>query len=69
MDPLEAFREALALARRAGMSFIQAYHPAMKTALRQAPTRTERDEWEAVLRDHRPIWQRAYERTGAAFPL
>jgi hypothetical protein len=68
MDPLEAFCEGLALARRAGMPWQQAQYPAREAALLVAPSDDERDEWEVVLYDTRTAWMRAYERrpTGCA---
>jgi hypothetical protein len=66
-DPLTIFREGLALARRAGMTWQQALHPAREAALSVADER-ERDEWATVLYDTRTAWMRAYERrpTGCA---
>ena len=60
-DPLTIFREGLALARRAGMTWQQALHPAREAALSVADER-ERDEWATVLYDTRTAWMRAYER-------
>jgi SRSO17 transposase len=60
-DPLEIFREGLALARRAGMSWFDAYYPAEDAALSVAPER-ERDEWAEAIHDTRTAWMRAYER-------
>jgi hypothetical protein len=60
MSPLEAFREGLRLARRAGMPWQQAQYPAREAALSVAGE--ERDEWADVLYDTRTAWMRAYER-------
>lgn len=43
LDPLEAFREGLALARRAGMPWQQAQHPAREAALSVIPSAEELD--------------------------
>lgn len=68
MDTLEAFREALALARRAGMTWFQAYYPSQEAALSVAPE-PERDEWASILYDTRTAWMRAYERRSTGFAL
>jgi hypothetical protein len=62
LDPLEIFREGLALARRAGMPWQQAQYPAREAALSVAPDDDERDEWDIALYDTRTAWMRAYER-------
>lgn len=53
MDPLEAYREGLALARRAGMSWSQREPAAYEAALAVAPTKTERSDWACALYDAR----------------
>ncbi len=67
LEPLEAYREGLALARRAGMSWWDAERAAFDAAMFVAPE-AERDEWLLVLMDTRTVWMRAYERrpTGLA---
>jgi hypothetical protein len=64
-DPLEIFREALALARRTGMSWFEAERPAFEAALSVEPDPAERDDWIIVLHDTRTAWMRAYERRPA----
>ena len=68
MDPLTAYREGLALARRAGFSWFDAEPAAYEAALSLAPNQTERSDWAVVLYDTRTAWMRAYERrpTGCA---
>jgi len=61
MDPLEAYREGLALARRAGMSWFEAERAAYEAALAVEPDPAERGEWACVLYDTRTAWMRAYE--------
>jgi hypothetical protein len=69
VDPLEAYREGLALARRAGMSWFEAEHAAYEAALAVAPTPTEREEWASALYDTRTAWMRAFERRETGSPL
>jgi hypothetical protein len=61
-DPLEIFREGLALFRRAGLSWFDAKDPAWDAALSVVPDETERDEWSNALYATRSAWMRAYER-------
>ena len=61
-DPLEVYRLGLALFRRAGLSWFEAYYPAREAALSVEPDPAERDEWACVLSDTRTAWMRAYER-------
>lgn len=68
MDPLEAYREGLALARRAGMSWFQAEPAAYEAALSVAPTKTERSDWACALYDTRTAWMRAYDRRPTGCP-
>jgi hypothetical protein len=60
--PTRPYREGLALARRAGLSWFQAEPAACEAALKVAPNKTERSEWACVLDDTRTTWMRAYER-------
>ncbi|MEA2202126.1 MAG: hypothetical protein QOI89_2722 [Solirubrobacteraceae bacterium] len=69
MDPLEAYREGLALARRAGMSWYQAEHAAYEAALAVEPDPAERSDWASALYDTRTAWMRAYERRPTGFAL
>lgn len=66
--PLDYLRDALTLARRAGMPWHDAYPVACDTALAAAKDDEQRDEWLEVLHDTRTVWMRAYERrpTGIA---
>ncbi len=68
LEPLEAYREGLALARRAGMSWFDAEHAAWEAALSVVADEDERGEWVEALRTTRTVWMRAYERrpTGVA---
>ena len=68
-DPLEIFREGLALARRAGMTWEQAYRPACETALSVVPDEWHRNQWAIALYDTRTAWMRAYERRPTGCPL
>jgi hypothetical protein len=67
-DPLEVFREGLALARRAGMSWWRAVGPACITALSVVSDARERKEWLDTLNATLTTWRKAYERrdTGCA---
>lgn len=67
MEPLEAYREGLALARRAGMGWFEAERAAYDAAMAMAPD-DEREEWASALYETRTAWMRAYERrdTGVA---
>lgn len=67
--PLDVFREGLALARRAGVSWQQAFHAARVAALSIAQDKSERDEWDEALYDTRTAWMRAYERRDTGFAL
>jgi hypothetical protein len=58
--PLEIFREALELFRRAGLAWFYAYTPAYEAALSVADER-EYDEWVMVLQDTQTVWMRAFE--------
>ncbi len=69
MDPLEAFRDGLALARRAGLPWFAAYPPAREAALSVEPDPQERDEWASVLHNTRTAWMRAYERRPTGYSL
>jgi hypothetical protein len=62
LEPLEAYREGLVLARRAGMSWWDAERAAHDAALSVVTDEAERDEWVLVLMDTRTVWMRAYER-------
>lgn len=61
LEPLEAFREGLALARRAGVAWWDAERAAFDAAMSVA-SEVERDEWLEVLHSTRTVWMRAYER-------
>lgn len=67
-DPLTIFREGLALARRAGMSWQQALDPTLTVALSVEADKRERDQWTVVLHATLSAWRSAYERrpTGCA---
>jgi hypothetical protein len=67
LSPLEAFREGLALARRAGMPWHAAEYPAREAALSVAGE--DRLEWAEALYDTRTAWMRAYERRPTGCPL
>jgi hypothetical protein len=69
MDPLEAYREGLALARRAGMNWFQAEPAAYQAVLTVAQDPAERDEWSCVLYDTRTAWQRAFDRRDTGYSL
>jgi hypothetical protein len=71
-DPLEIFREGLALFRRAGLSWFDAKDPAWDAALSVVPDEAARDEWSNALYATRTAWMRAYERrpiSGEDLPL
>lgn len=68
LDVLEAYREGLALARRAGMSWFEAERAAYEAAMALAPE-DEREEWASVLYETRTEWMRAYERRPTGCPL
>jgi hypothetical protein len=55
------FRAGLALFRRAGLRWFDAYPAAREAALSVEPRAAERDEWACVLADTRTAWMRAYE--------
>lgn len=61
MDPLEAYREGLALARRAGFSWFEAEPAAYEAAMVVEPDPAERSDWACVLYDTRTAWQRAFD--------
>jgi hypothetical protein len=61
-DPLEIFRDGLALARRAGMPWQQALGPARLTALSVESDKREREQWAVALDATLSAWMRAYER-------
>jgi hypothetical protein len=67
-DPLEIFREGLALARRAGMSWWQALGAAWVAALSVESDKQERELWADALISTLAAWRSAYERrdTGCA---
>lgn len=60
--PLEIFREALALFRRAGLSWFDARVPAYYAALSVASSENQREEWAVVLSQTATEWMRCYER-------
>lgn len=68
IEPAEAYRQGLALARRAGMSWFEAELWLLDVALSVARDDDEREEWFEALRWSRTFWMRAYERrpTGLA---
>jgi hypothetical protein len=68
-DPLEIFRDGLALARRAGMPWQQALDPARLTALSVESDKREREQWAVALDATRTAWMRAYERRSTGCPL
>lgn len=68
-DPLEIFREGLALARRAGMPWPQAQAAAREAALSVESDKRERDEWAIALDSTRTAWMSAYERRPTACAL
>ncbi len=61
-DPLTIFREGLALARRAGMSWWRAVGPACITALSVESDKREREQWAVALASTLAAWRSAYER-------
>jgi hypothetical protein len=61
-DPLEIFREGLALARRAGMPWWQARGAAWAAALSVESDKQEREQWAVALAATLTAWRRAYER-------
>jgi hypothetical protein len=67
-DPLEVFREGLALARHAGMSWWRAVGPACVTALSVVADEQERKQWLQALSGTLAAWRKAYENrdTGSA---
>lgn len=67
-DPLEIFREGLALFRRAGLAWFYAYEPAYEAAI-SATDERERAEWESVLFQTRTAWMRAYEQRSTGYAL
>jgi hypothetical protein len=60
LDTLDAYREGLALARRAGMSWFQAEPAACDSALKAAPSEAGWPDW--VLYDTRTAWQKSFRR-------
>lgn len=71
-DPLAIFREALALFRRAGLSWFEAQYPAYYAAMSVVPSQAQRQEWSVALYSTRTAWMRAYERrpiSGTDLPL
>lgn len=67
--PLDYLRDALTLARRAGMPWHDAYPVACDTALAAAKGKKQRDEWLEVLHDTRTVWMHAYERRPTSIAL
>ena len=66
IDPLTAYREGLALFRRAGLDWEAAQEPATEAALSVAPSEAERKEWATALQGTLGAWRAAYEgRPGA----
>jgi hypothetical protein len=61
-DPLAVFREALVLARRAGMPWEQAVAPSRIVALAVESDDGERAEWAVALRATQSAWRAAYQR-------
>jgi hypothetical protein len=61
-NPLEAFREGLALARRAGLTWWRALGPTYQTALSVESDRDEREGWRVALEATLTAWRDAYER-------
>jgi hypothetical protein len=61
-DPLAVFREALALARRAGMPWEQAVAPSRIVALAVESDDGERAQWAVALGATQSAWRAAYER-------
>ena len=68
-DPLEIFREALALFRRAGLSWFDAQVPAYWAAMSVVPSEAQREEWRIALYSTRTAWMRAYERRSTGLSL
>jgi hypothetical protein len=62
-DPLTAYREGLALFRRAGLDWEAAQEPAREAALHVAPSEHERKEWSTALHGTLGAWRSAYEGT------
>lgn len=60
-DPLEIFREGLALARRAGMSWWQALAVAWAAALSVESDKQEREQWADALTATLSAWRSSYE--------
>jgi hypothetical protein len=60
-NPLEIFREGLALFRRAGLSWFEAEPPAYEATMRVAPAE-EAEEYSNAIYSCRTAWMRAFER-------
>jgi hypothetical protein len=58
----------LALFRRAGLFWVQAYNPALKAALLVANEKEE-DEWLTAIEATKTAWLRAYERRDTGSPF
>lgn len=69
MDPLEVFREALALFRRAGLGWIESYPPALDAALSVVRREYVRGEWQTAIESTKTNWMRAFERRDIVSPL
>ena len=61
-DPLATFREGLALARRAGLSWWRALPPAYQAALSVESDEQEREDFRVALDATLHHWRAAYER-------
>jgi hypothetical protein len=69
-EPIEVFREGLALFRRAGLFFTHAYAPpALGAALLVARNEHDRGEWLAAIQATRTAWMRAYEHRHTGYAL
>lgn len=68
-DPLAVFRDALALARRAGMPWEQAVAPSRIVALAVESDDDDRAQWSVALRATQSAWRAAYERHPAGLAL
>lgn len=64
-DPLRTFREGLALARRAGLTWWRALGPTYQTALSVESDKREREQWAVALEATLSAWRDAYEHRSA----
>lgn len=65
VNPAAVLAEQLAVARRRGESFEDAWPDALAAALAVAPVKSEREEWTGVLTGMVDRWRAAFERVPA----